>query len=80
MKYPWIEEYLLAKPGVTRDYKQEWNWIRFQIGGKLFTAVCLDDDDRPFCITMKLQPAKGDLLRQQFPDIIPGYHSRLLLQ
>ena len=74
MNYPWIHAYLLAKPGVTADYKQEWNWVRYQLGGKLFAAVCLDDKDKPVYVTMKLLPARGDLLRQQFADIIPGYY------
>lgn len=43
MKYPWIDEYLLAKPSVTKDLQAEWNGIRYQIGGKLFAAICLDD-------------------------------------
>ena len=38
MKYPWIEEYLMEKTGVTKDLQAEWNWIRFQIGGKMFAA------------------------------------------
>lgn len=75
MKYPWINEYLLAKPGVTKDLQTEWNWIRYQIGGKLFAAVCLDDaTGKPVYITLKLDPADGDFLRQQYADIIPGYY------
>ena len=75
MKYPWINEYLLAKPGVTKDLQTEWNWIRYQIGGKLFAAVCLDDaTGKPVYITLKLDPAEGDFLRQQYADIIPGYY------
>lgn len=75
MKYPWINEYLLAKPGVTKDLQTEWNWIRYQIGGKLFAAVCLDDaTGKPVYITLKIDPAEGDFLRQQYADIIPGYY------
>lgn len=75
MKYPWINEYLLAKPGVTKDLQTEWNWIRYQIGGKLFAAVCLDDaTGKPVYITLKLDPAEGNFLRQQYADIIPGYY------
>ena len=75
MKYPWFNEYLLAKPGVTKDLQTEWNWIRYQIGGKLFAAVCLDDaTGKPVYITLKLDPAEGDFLRQQYADIIPGYY------
>ena len=29
MKYPWIDEYLLSKRGVTRDYQPVWKWIRY---------------------------------------------------
>ena len=47
MPYPWIDDYLLQKPGVTKDLQPDWNWIRYQIGGKLFAAVCLDDQDQP---------------------------------
>lgn len=74
MNYPWIDEYLLAKAGVTKDLQTEWNWIRYQIGGKLFAAICLDDDNRPYYITLKLEPAHGDLLRGQYEDILPGYY------
>ena len=74
MKYLWIDEYLLGKPGVTKDLKKEWNWIRYMIGGKLFAAICLDRNDKPYYITLKLEPLEGDFLRQQYADIIPGYY------
>ena len=74
MKYPWIDEYLLGKPGVTKDHQTEWNWIRYHIGGKMFAAVCLDDDDKPYYITLKLEPLEGDFMRNQYEDIIPGYY------
>lgn len=75
MKYPWIDEELLAKPGVTKDLQAEWNWIRYQIGGKMFAAVCLDDaTGKPVYITLKLDPAEGEFFRQQYADIIPGYY------
>ncbi len=74
-KYPWIDEYLMAKRGVTKDLQAEWNWIRYHIGGKMFAAVLLDDNDRPYYINLKLEPMEGELMRQQYPDIIPGYYS-----
>ena len=74
MRYPWIDEYLLSKPGVTKDFKQEWDWIRYMIADKLFCAVCLDATGKPYYITLKLQPAEGELLRQQYADIIPGFY------
>lgn len=74
MKYTWVDEYLLDKTGVTKDLKEEWNWIRYQIGGKMFATICLDDNDEPYYITLKLEPSEGDFLRQQYEDIIPGYY------
>ena len=74
MRYEWIEEYLLKKPGVTKDFQAEWNWIRFQIVGKMFAAICRDDNDLPYYITLKLEPLEGDFMRKQYEDIIPGYY------
>ena len=74
MPYPWIDDYLLQKPGVTKDLQPDWNWIRYQIGSKLFAAVCLDDQDQPYYITLKLDPAEGDFLRGQYEGILPGYY------
>lgn len=78
LKYAWIDDFLLEKPGVTKDLQPEWNWIRYQIGGKMFAAVCLDDNDKPYYITLKLEPSEGDFLRQQYEDIIPGYYMNKL--
>lgn len=74
MKYQWIDEYLLNKKSVTKDFQKDWNWIRYQIGGKMFAAICLDDNDKPYYITLKLEPEEGQFLRKQYSDIIPGYY------
>lgn len=74
MRYTWIDEYLTEKKGVTKDHKKEWNWIRYQIGGKLFAAVCLNEKNEPYYITLKLDPGEGDFLRSQYEDIVPGYY------
>ena len=75
MKYCWIDDYLLQKPAVTKDLKQEWNWIRYMIGGKMFAAILLDWQNVPYFINLKLEPAEGELMRKQWPDIVPGYYS-----
>lgn len=75
MRYTWIDEYLLSKAGVTKDLQKDWNWICYQVGGKMFVAVCLVwETDEPYYITLKLEPTEGDFLRQQYEDIIPGYY------
>jgi predicted DNA-binding protein (MmcQ/YjbR family) len=74
MKYDWIDSYLTEKSGVTKDIQEEWNWIRYHIGGKMFAAVCRDDDNNPYYITLKLEPLEGEFLRREYEDIIPGYY------
>lgn len=77
MKYPWINDYLLAKPGVTRN-DDNWNWQRYMLEDKMFAAVCLDDSNKPYYITLKLEPLEGEALRSQYEDILPGYYMNKL--
>lgn len=74
MRYQWIDEYLKSMKGVSSDFKEEWNWIRYLLGDKMFAAVCKDDQGRDFLITLKLEPVEGQFLRQQYEDITPGYY------
>ena len=72
--YNWMDEYLLAKPGVTKDLQADWNWIRYHVGGKMFAAICLKEENIPVYITLKLEPAAGEFWRSQYEDVIPGYY------
>ena len=74
MRYPWIDEYLLAKEGVVKDLQADWNWVRYKIGDKMFVAVCLDREDKPYYVTLKLEPGEGEFWRAQYADVIPGYY------
>lgn len=74
MRYLWIDGYLLKKAGVTKDLQPDWNWIRYHVGGRMFAAICLNDDGKPVYITLKLEPAEGEFLRRQYADILPGYY------
>lgn len=81
MKYPWIDEYLLKKPGVTKDLQESWNWVRYHVGGKMFAAVLLDgaNGNKPYYLNLKLEPLEGEFYRRQYPgDVIPGYYSNKL--
>lgn len=73
MKYDWIDEYNLSKTGVTKDFKEEWGWDRYFIGGKMFGAIGTHKDGRKI-ITLKCEPTFGIMLRQNYEDIIPGYY------
>jgi len=72
-KYEWLNEYCLSQIGATTDYKPEWEARRYMVGGKMF-AMCGGDKDGKPIITVKLEPAFGVLLRQQYEHIVPGYY------
>lgn len=75
MRYKWMDEYLLKKRSVTKDFQPVWNWIRYHVGGKMFAAICLDKADEPCYINLKADPEEGLFLQDQYEDIIPGYYS-----
>lgn len=74
MKYAWMDEFLMAKRGVTKDLQASWNWVRYKLDGKMFAALCLNEKDEPYYITLKQEPSDAEFLRQQYEDIIPGYY------
>jgi predicted DNA-binding protein (MmcQ/YjbR family) len=72
-RYEWLDEYCLSRLGATRDYKQEWDATRYMVGDKMFAMSCCDKNGKNI-FTLKLDPAFGAELRQQYKDIIPGYY------
>lgn len=74
MSYPWLDEYLMSKKGVTKDFKEEWQWTRYFIGGKMYAAICKNESGKDYLITLKLDPMDGEFLREQYKDIKPGYY------
>lgn len=78
-KYEWLDAYLLAKTGAVKDYKLEWQWWRYQVGGKLFAATCRPGPEHKGydcreLLTLKCDPQRSELLRAEFPNIIPGFY------
>jgi predicted DNA-binding protein (MmcQ/YjbR family) len=73
MKYEWLDAYCLAKPGAVKDYKEEWGALRYMVGGKFFVLLGGDKAGRPIA-SLKLEPALGLMLREQYGDIAPGYY------
>ena len=79
-RYPWLEELLCAIPGCTRDYKVEWGWQRYRVGGKLFAATCQPGPEHKGwdcreMVILKCDPLLAELLRSEYPDIRPGFYS-----
>ena len=80
MKYQWLDQYLLEKPGAEKDFKPEWQWFRYMIRGKLFAAICKPagmKDERynghPL-VNLKCEPARSEILWAAHPEILPGFY------
>lgn len=74
MRYPWFDEYCLSKPAAKKDFKAEWNWTRYLVGGKMFAAVVCNESGTAVFLTLKCEPEFGDYLRRTFPGITAGYY------
>ena len=79
-RYPWLETYLLSKPGAVTDFKVEWQWQRYQVGGRLFAAICTPSPSYPAyqgrtMVLLKCDPRLAEAFRAQYPDVIPGFYS-----
>lgn len=71
--YPELEEYLLSKPGVEKDYKVEWDWTRFMIRGKMFAAFCSEGVESAL-INVKSEPEFNEFMRKTYDDVNEGYY------
>ena len=80
MRYEWLDEYRLSLPGAEKDYKPEWGWFRYMVQGKLFAAVCSPGPEHKTygghdLVNLKCDPQRSELLRAQYPDILPCFYS-----
>ena len=80
MRYEWLDDYLLSLPGAEKDYKPEWGWFRYMLRGKLFAAVCSPGAEHKTygghdLINLKCDPARAELLRAEYPAILPGFYA-----
>ncbi len=73
MNYPWIDEYMLSKKGVEKEYKAEWETWRFMLKDKMIGLYSVDGEGRSV-ITVKCEPGFGEMLRSSFVHIRPGYY------
>lgn len=76
----WLDAYLLAKPGAEKDYKAEWAWQRYLVGGKMFAAMLHPSEkyDSMYAekdlLTLKCDPLLADMLRSEHSEIMPGFY------
>ena len=77
--YPFLDALLRSFPGAAWDYKAEWGWERYQVGGKMFAATCCPGPEHPAygghaLLTLKCDPLRAQALQAQYPDIRPGFY------
>ncbi len=67
-----LVSYILSKPGATEDYPFGPDTSVFRVGGKMF-ALC-PAEVAPKRVNLKCDPVRARVLRQDHPEITPGYH------
>lgn len=70
-----IEEFrifCLSKKGVTEGLPFDDNILVFKVMGKMFALTNINSDQ--FTVNLKCDPDKSIELREEFPEVQPGYH------
>lgn len=78
-RYPWLDEYLMSKPGATQDFKVEWQWQRYLVRDKMYAAVCTPDvkyepHKGRTMVILKCDPLLAEAFRAEYPDVVPGFY------
>ncbi len=66
-----LRKYCLKKRGVTEGFPFDDETLVFKVGNKIF---CLINITPPWKTNLKCDPEKAIELREEFEEIIPGYH------
>ena len=80
-RYDWLNGCLLSKPGATTDFKIEWQWQRYQVGGRLFAATLGPGAQYSAeyagrnLLTLKCDPMLAELYRREHPEVLPGFYT-----
>jgi predicted DNA-binding protein (MmcQ/YjbR family) len=67
-----FQEYCLAKKASSEDFPFGPDTLVMRVGGKLFALTGLDSDR--FTVNLKCDPDRAVELREQYPEIQPGWH------
>lgn len=73
MNIEMFREYCLAKKGVEETTPFGPDTLVLKVMGKMFAITGLDSPE--FKITLKCDPDRAFELREQHPEIVPGYHT-----
>ena len=66
-----LRDYCLRKNGVTESFPFDLDTLVFKVGGKVFLLTNLQN---PVSFNAKCNPERSLALREEFQEIVPGYH------
>ena len=67
-----FRDYCLAKKGVTEEFPFDEVTLVFKVVGKIFAITGLDNEQ--FEVNLKCEPEYALELREQHPEVRPGWH------
>ena len=67
-----LRSYLLDKPKAEEEFPFDNVTLVIKVCGKMFALISTDQN--PLRMNLKCLPEKAEVLREQYPSIIPGYH------
>ena len=68
----WLSALVASFPGAAAGVKPEWDVFALAVEGKNFGL--LGSNSGETILTLKGDPLENEALRQEFPEVIPGYH------
>lgn len=72
MNYEDLQLYCSSKKGVTEEFPFDESTLVFKVVGKAFALCGLDEEEAR--VNLKCDPDRAVELREEYPDIIPGWH------
>ena len=68
-----LREHCLAKKEVSESFPFDENTLVFKVYDKMFALISLERE--PLQMNLKCEPEKAIELREEYYQVIPGYHS-----
>ncbi len=72
MNYEDLQQYCSSKKGVTEEFPFDESTLVFKVMGKAFALSGLNEVEAR--VNLKCDPDKAIELREEYSDIIPGFH------
>ncbi len=72
MNIEFFRDYCISKKGVTEEFPFGEDTLVFKVMGKMFAATNITKE--VFRVNLKCDPERSIQLREEYEDIIPGFH------